>query len=150
MWWGPVGKWGGQPPKQGAHLGPHQSVQLHLLHPSPPPHLFNNAVANVVIKVNREGDGWELWKPRLLSKLWTRKPEKPKALRVLQLCTTQQNSTQLNTFQFKTLICAIEENTENSFLKLSFFFFSSLKPPLARRNENPIINNQALATFFAL
>ena len=82
---------------------------------------FDNAVANVVIKVNTEGDGWELWKPRLLSKLWTRKPEKPKALRVPQLNSAQLNKTQLNTFQFKTLICAIEENTENSFLKLSFF-----------------------------
>ena len=36
---------------------------------------------NIVIKVNilaTAGDGWELWKPCLLSKLWTRKPENTK------------------------------------------------------------------------
>ena len=36
---------------------------------------------NIVIKVNilaALGDGWELWKPCLLSKLWTRKPENTK------------------------------------------------------------------------
>ena len=71
--------------KQGAHLWTHQSIQLHLfilcklffvkrLNYI----LIFNVVLNIVIKVNilaAGGGRLELWKPCLLSKLWTRKPE---------------------------------------------------------------------------
>ena len=102
-----LGKWASRALKQGAHLPPHQSIQLHLhvfkwachclyrchchhwMVRSPSsassinPTLSSSSTwfLNIVIKVNilaTAGDGWELWKPCLLSKLWTQKPENTK------------------------------------------------------------------------
>ena len=64
--------------KQGAHRQPRQSIQLH-------PHRQRGSQHCHQSQHSSDGGRLELWKPCLLSKLWTRKPEKTKALPPLHM-----------------------------------------------------------------
>ena len=79
------GQMGRQALKQGAHLLPHQSIQPHVVPPCDEDRVHAHLQDCHQSQHSSDGGRLELWKPCLLSKLWTRKPEKTKALPPLHM-----------------------------------------------------------------